>query len=162
MTLSIIVAMGRNRAIGCLGRLPWHLPEDLHRFKQLTMGHTIIMGRKTFESLPHGALPGRRNVVLSRHAITLKYTEVYHSLQAALASCRKGEEVFIIGGASVYAEALALADRLYITLVDQSPRDADAFFPPWDASEWTATKKEKHTGFSFIAFRKINMFLRQK
>lgn len=161
--LSIIVAMSPNHAIGYQGSLPWHIPEDLAHFKALTMGHTIIMGRKTFESLPHGALPGRRNVVLSRTITTLPGCDVFTNLQNAISNCNgnllgksllsndvSDNELFIIGGASVYAEALPLADRLYITLVDTDPENADTFFPHFDLSQWVETKKEKHSGFSFI------------
>lgn len=163
--ISIIVAMSPNHAIGYKGRLPWHLPEDLARFKSLTMGHAIIMGRKTFESLPHGALPGRRNVVVSRnfrnngsHTGADSQTEsfqgcdTYGSLREAMESCKSEDETFVIGGASVYRQVLPLADRLYVTLVDDNPPQADTFFPHWNKDEWTETKKEKHTGFSFIVF----------
>lgn len=148
--LSIIVAMSPNHAIGCGGGLPWHLPEDLARFKRITMGHSIIMGRRTFESLPHGALPGRRNVVLSRTAKTIEGCEVFEKLEAALETCAPKEETFIIGGESVYRKALPLAGKLYITLVDENPAHADTFFPNFSKDEWIETQKEKHPGFSFI------------
>lgn len=148
--VSIIVAMSPNHAIGCEGQLPWHLPEDLARFKQLTMGHTIIMGRRTFESLPHGALPGRRNVVLSRTVRTINGCEVFETLEAALKTCAPKEETFVIGGESVYRQALPLTNKLYITLVASNPAHADTFFPNFNKDEWTETQKEKHNGFSFI------------
>lgn len=155
--ISIIVAMSPNHAIGYKGSLPWHLPEDLARFKRLTMGHTIIMGRHTYESLPNGALPGRRNIVLSsKHDFAPSDCEVYHSLDEALKHCNKDEETFIIGGADVYSQSLQIADKLYITLVDNNPQNADTFFPQFDEREWMITKKEKRDGFSFIECCKIN------
>lgn len=167
--ISLIVAMSPNHAIGYHGSLPWHLPEDLAHFKQLTMGHTIVMGRHTYESLPHGALPGRRNIVLSRKQDFAPVgCEVYGSLEEALKECKKNnecnkdndcnkyEEMFVIGGAEVYREALPLADKLYITLVDNNPSAADTFFPRFNTSDWKITKKEKHDGFSFLELCKIN------
>ena len=149
--ISIIVAMSPNHAIGYKGRLPWHIPEDLANFKRLTIGHTIIMGRHTYESLPHGALPGRRNVVLSsKHDYRLKDCEVYDSLEGALSHCNEDDETFIIGGAEVYRKALTFADKLYITLVDDNPKDADTFFPDIDFKKWKEKRKEKHDGFSFL------------
>jgi dihydrofolate reductase (EC 1.5.1.3) len=150
--LSLVVAMAKNRAIGYRNRLPWHIPEDLQRFKQLTTGHTIIMGRKTFESLPNGPLPHRTNVIITRSPRAISGCEVYDSLDEALWAHRDEEEVFVIGGASVYAQALPWANRLYLTLVDGIPAQADSFFPKIDLDRWTLTKKEKHQGFSFIEY----------
>ncbi len=154
MRISIIAAVAANGVIGCQGRLPWCLPEDLARFKSLTMGHTVIMGRRTFESLPHGALPGRRNIVLSRQPLTLDGAEVFRSLDQALAQCRNEEEIFIIGGETVYRAALPVAGRMLLTLVEQSPA-GDAFFPPIDRHEWQEIKKEKHSGFSFVELQRV-------
>ena len=129
MTISIIAALAANRAIGYKNKLLYWLPNDLKRFKSLTTGHTIIMGRHTFESLPKGALPNRRNIVLSRQPeASFAGTERYASLEEALSHCQPDEEVYIIGGASVYKEALPLADRLCLTLIDDTPAQADAFF----------------------------------
>ncbi len=168
MNIAIIAAMGRNRAIGRDNRLPWAIPEDLARFKALTMGHPIIMGRKTYESLPQGALPGRRNIVVSRTISSLPDAEVYRSLEGAIRACCGGASfthsqdtqgqddfptTFIIGGASIYRQALSLASTLIITLVEDCPADADAFFPVIDTRQWVETKKEKHQGFSFITYR---------
>lgn len=151
MTLAIIVAAALNGAIGRNNRLPWVLPEDLAHFKTLTWGHTIIMGHHTFCSLPHGALPGRRNIVVSRTISSLPGCEVCHSLQEALALCSPTDDtVFIIGGASIYRQAIALASVIHLTRVECSPTDADAFFPEIDTKRWIETKKEKHDGFSFI------------
>ena len=118
MTLSIIAAINQKRGIGYQNKLLYWLPNDLKRFKALTTGHTIIMGRHTFESLPKGALPNRRNVVLSRQELHFEGAECFHTLADALHTCKEDEEVFIIGGATLYTEALPLADRLYLTEVD--------------------------------------------
>lgn len=143
--LTLIAAVAKNGAIGLDNKLLYWLPNDLKRFKALTTGHTIIMGRRTFESLPKGALPNRRNVVLTRGKKAFPGTEVFASLPDALASCRPDEDVYIIGGASVYAEALPLADRLCLTLVEDTPAKADAFFPEVKAEEWEVVADEKHT-----------------
>ena len=140
--ITIIAAVVKNRAIGYQNKLLYWLPNDLKRFKQLTTGHTIIMGRNTYDSLPKGALPNRRNVVLSRTVKELPGCDVYPSLKAALQSCKPDEDVFIIGGAHVYEQALALADRLCLTEVDDTPAEADAFFP--DYSKWHVEWKEEH------------------
>lgn len=142
--ISIIAAVAQNMAIGYQNKLLYWLPNDLKRFKSLTTGHTIIMGRKTFESLPKGALPNRRNVVLTRSQITFPGAEVYPSLQAALASCAPEEDVYIIGGASVYKEALPLADRLCLTEIQDTPEQADAFFPQFSLKEWKENFREEH------------------
>lgn len=149
--IAIIAAMSPNHAIGNRGNLPWHLPEDLAHFKQLTMGHTIIMGRKTFESLPNGALPGRRNIVLSKAHKKISCCEVCVSLEEALSLCH-GQQVFIIGGEQVYRQAMPVADRLHITLVDENPHEADTFFPDIDMGTWAETEREEHNGFSFLTF----------
>ncbi|MBO5699692.1 MAG: dihydrofolate reductase [Bacteroidaceae bacterium] len=143
--LSIICALAENHAIGFENRLLFRLSADLKRFKDLTTGHTIIMGRKTFESLPKGALPNRRNIVLSRNKdITFPNTEIFDSLAAALEHCNTEEHVFIIGGESVYAEALPLAHRLYLTHVHATPDAADAFFPEFCTSDWCIENEEHH------------------
>ena len=142
--ITIIAALARNNAIGCDNRLLYWLPNDLKRFKALTTGHTIIMGRRTFESLPKGALPNRRNVVLSRSLSRAEGAEVFASLNDALRSCSAEEDVFIIGGESVYREALPLADRLCLTLIDAVPERADAFFPQVSEAEWRVVSREEH------------------
>ena len=145
MTISIIVNMARNNAIGLGNQLLYHLPADMKRFKALTTGHAIVMGRKTFESFPKGALPNRRNIVLSHsQGLVLPGAEVFPSLPDALATCHDDEEVFIIGGASVYRQALPLADKLYLTVTDDTPADADAFFPTLDPDHWTVVSTERH------------------
>ena len=140
--ISIIAAVAKNRAIGYKNKLLYWLPNDLKRFKTLTTGHTIIMGRKTFESLPKGALPNRRNVVLSRSEKEFPGCEVFPSLKEALKHCQPDEDVYIIGGASVYSQAMTVADRLCLTEIDDTPADADAFFPPYD--NWNVAEREDH------------------
>ncbi|MGN1254832.1 MAG: dihydrofolate reductase [Prevotella sp.] len=152
--LCLIVAMSPHRAIGAHGTLPWHIKEDLDHFKQLTWGHTVLMGRQTYESLPHGALPGRRNIVLSHTMRELPGCEVYASFEEALHHCRLNEQVFVMGGASVYREALPIASHLYITMVEKEPADADTFFPTFDESEWREVKHEQHAGFAFTEWRR--------
>ena len=142
--INIIAAIAENNAIGHEGKLLYWLPSDLRRFKTLTTGHTIIMGRKTFESLPKGALPNRRNVVLSRNEKNFPGAETFASLKDALASCSAEEDIYIIGGASVYTEALPLADRLCLTEVHDTPKEADAFFPTLTPEEWIETAREEH------------------
>ena len=143
--ISIIVAVARNNAIGYGNQLLYWLPDDLKRFKALTTGHTIIMGRKTFESLPKGALPNRRNIILTRNPdFRAAGAEVFRSLADALAQCQPEEEVFIIGGESVYKEAIGLASRLYVTTIEDTPAQADAFFPAIDADKWELVQSTPH------------------
>lgn len=142
MEINIIAAVAKNRAIGLNNKLLYWLPNDLKRFKQLTSGHTILMGRKTYESLPKGALPNRRNVVVSRSVEKIEGCDCYSSINEALDSCDSGEQVFVIGGGSIYEQTLPLADNLYLTEVDDTPKDADTFFP--DYSEWKEVKRECH------------------
>ena len=141
-TVTLIAAVARNRAIGYENQLLYWLPNDLKRFKALTTGHTIIMGRRTFESLPKGALPNRRNIVISRSLATLPGCEVFHSLPEALSHSSDGEEVFVIGGASIYGQAMPLATRLCLTEVDDIPAKADVYFPDYDG--WAEKKREAH------------------
>ena len=153
MMISIIAAVAKNRAIGFENKLIYWLPNDLKRFKQLTTGHTIIMGRNTYDSLPKGALPNRRNVVLSRSAFipqpsalsphpSFPGCDVYPSLDEALQSCQPDEDIYIIGGARVYEQAIAIADRLCLTEVNDIPAQADTFFP--DYSDWQEEWRETH------------------
>jgi len=143
MTLSVIVAMASNGVIGSGGKLPWHLPDDLRRFKALTLGHPVIMGRRTWESMGK-PLAGRRNLVVSRRSDwNAEGAEVVPSLAEALARCAAAEEVFVIGGAELYREALLRADRLYITRV-QAHVPGDARFPSWDETAWRLETEEHH------------------
>lgn len=142
--ISIIVAIAENNAIGFENKLIYWLPNDLKRFKALTTGNTIIMGRKTFESFPKGALPNRRNVVLSRTGKPEDFpgADLYPNLQEALASCEG--DVYIIGGASVYEQAMHIADRLCLTYVYDTPKNADTFFPTFNKDEWKEVFREEH------------------
>ena len=158
--ISIIAAVAKNRAIGFENKLIYWLPNDLKRFKQLTTGHTIIMGRNTYDSLPKGALPNRRNVVLSTTVKELPGCDVFPTLDDALKSCAPDEDIYIIGGASVYRQALPLADRLCLTEIDDTPAKADTFFP--DYSDWIVDKREAHAkddrhafDYAFVDYIKV-------
>lgn len=143
--ISIIAAVDRRMGIGFQNKLLFWLPNDLKRFKALTTGNTIIMGRKTFESLPKGALPNRRNVVLSSNpAIECPGAEVFSSLEAALQSCAENEHVYIIGGASIYRQALPLADELCLTEIDDTAAEVDVFFPAVNPTIWHEKSREAH------------------
>lgn len=143
--VSIIVAIAKNNAIGLKNQLLYRLPNDLKRFKQLTTGHTIIMGRKTFESLPKGALPNRRNIVLSRQeGLHYENAECYRSIEEALMQCDYTEDVYIIGGGELYRQTIGLAKRIHLTVVDDMPTEADAFFPELKAEEWHEVWCEEH------------------
>lgn len=141
--ISIIAAVAANRAIGFQNKLLYWLPNDLKRFKALTTGHTIIMGRNTFESLPKGALPNRRNVVISRTKTSFPGCDTYASLEEAISHCQPDEDIYIIGGASVYEQSLKIADRLRLTEIHDTPQQADAFFPEYNG--WKETWREEHT-----------------
>lgn len=141
--LTIIAALDRNRLIGRDGGLPWRLPDDLRRFKQLTLGKPIVMGRRTHESIG-GPLPGRRNLVLSRDpAYRAGGCEVLSGLDAALAACGPDEELIVMGGSALYRDALPLADRLYLTEVDTAA-EGDTWFPEFDRSAWRERSREPH------------------
>ena len=169
--LSIIACISQtNRAIGYQNRLLYHIKSDLTRFRELTTGHTIIMGRKTYESLPNGALPHRRNIVVSRSMKKLEGCEVYPNLEAALKAAEgEFEETFIIGGESIYRQSLPAARKLYLTVVDDTeinnnaaannaPQQADAFFPEINPEEWELIEKEMRNenglSFSFLTYLK--------
>ncbi len=141
--ISIIVAIARNRAIGKDNKLLWHLSDDLKRFKQLTTGHTLIMGRNTFLSLPNGALPERRHIVISDKAEeSFEGCEMAGSMEEALALAGRDQECFVIGGGMVYKQFLPVAGKLYLTQVHES-FEADTFFPEIDFSEWKALASEE-------------------
>ena len=158
--LSIIACISKaNRAIGYQNRLLYHIKSDLTRFRELTTGHTIIMGRKTYESLPNGALPHRRNIVVSNSMKEMEGCEVYPNLEAALKAAEgKTEETFIIGGESIYRQSLPAAHKLYLTVVDDAPQQADAFFPEINPKEWKLIEKEMRNenglSFSFLTYFK--------
>jgi len=141
--LTLVVARARNGTIGRNNALPWRLPEDLAHFKRTTLGAPIIMGRKTWDSIGR-PLPGRRNIVVSRNtALKLEGAEVVGSLEAAQLLCIGAEQVFLIGGAQLYAEALPSADRLVVTEIDADV-EGDAFFPAIDRTQWIETSREIH------------------
>ena len=165
--LSIIACISQtNRAIGYQNRLLYHIKSDLTRFRELTTGHAIIMGRKTYESLPNGALPHRRNIVVSRSMKEMEGCEVYPNLEAALKAAEgKTEETFIIGGESIYRQSLPAAHKLYLTVVDDAPQQADAFFPEINPKEWKLIEKEMRNenglSFSFLTYFKKLHFLKK-
>lgn len=140
--VSVIAAVAANGVIGRDNALPWRLPEDLKRFRALTLGHPVIMGRKTFESIGR-PLPGRRNIVVTRNAeYKAEGGETAASLAAALAACAGAEEVFVIGGAQLYGEALACAERLYLTEI-RAEFEGDAHFPDYERSDWQEAQRER-------------------
>ncbi len=142
MTLSLIAAMASNRTIGINNTLPWRIPEDLKRFKAMTMGHHIIMGRKTYDSIGK-PLPGRTTVIVTRNpALKVEGCLVARSLQEAIAACRGDDEIFVVGGAELYAQALPFADTLYLTEIRQDVA-GDAHFPAFDRATWTETSREQ-------------------
>ncbi|WP_392545155.1 dihydrofolate reductase [Oryzobacter telluris] len=150
-TISLIAAVARNGVIGLDGGMPWHLPEELAHFKATTMGHTLVMGRRTFDSIGR-ALPGRRTVVVTRDASWHHPgVETAHSFPEAIALSGPADEVFVAGGAQVYAEALPFAHRLVLTEVDAEP-EGDTWFPRWDRSQWHETSREAHDGWSRVVY----------
>jgi dihydrofolate reductase len=142
--ISIIVAVADNNAIGKNQQLLWHMPYDMKRFKALTLGHAVIMGRKTFESLPKGALPQRKNVVLTSLP-EAGFIDCFacDSLSDALDICEKEEEIFMIGGYTVYKQALKIADKMYMTRVHHTFEDADVFFPEVHYDEWVEVERQE-------------------
>jgi dihydrofolate reductase len=147
----LIAAVAKNGVIGARGNLPWHLPEDLRHFKQLTLGHAVIMGRRTWDSLGK-PLPGRENIVISRKAgFKAPGASVAATLEAAIALCAGESLAFVIGGAEIYAAALPGADGLVLTEIQQE-YEGDTRFPEWDRKSWRATQKETHTSTSGVRF----------
>jgi dihydrofolate reductase len=159
--ISLVVARAANGTIGLSGELPWQLPSDMRHFRELTTGHTVLMGRKTFESLPprYRPLPGRRNLVLSSSAeLELAGAEVFHDLPSALDACE--HECFVIGGAIVYGETLPVAERVYATEIERD-FDGDAIFPRLPTSEWRRTEHgerivENELAFSFDLYERTS------
>ena len=151
--VTLLAALGRNRVIGRGGGMPWHLPEDLRHFKATTLGHPLVMGRKTFESIGR-VLPGRRTIVITRqpgwhHADV----EVAHSFTDALTLAGPADEVFVVGGGEIYAEAMPWAQRMVLTEVDASP-DVDTWFPEWVADDWREVDRLEHDGFSVVTYER--------
>ncbi len=160
--ISIIAAVAKNGAIGADNKLPWNIPEDLRNFKRLTLGHPVIMGRKTFDSIGK-PLPGRHNIVVSRNAaLQIDGCEIADSLDAAIrtAESQNPDEIFIIGGAQIYAQAMKFARRLYLTEIDKDIK-GDAFFPPFSGTEWVEKERRRgddpadKTRFDFVVYEKI-------
>lgn len=154
--INIIACIAKNGAIGQNNQLLYHLRADMEHFKALTTGHTIIMGRKTYESLPNGALPHRKNVVVSQSLEHIEGCIVCHSLEEALS---QAEQLYIIGGASIYEAALPLANHLYLTVVDDEPKAADTYFPAINWEEWSVDsrteKKEQGLSFTILALHRV-------
>jgi dihydrofolate reductase len=151
----IVAAVGRNRAIGVDGRLPWRLPEDLARFKAMTMGHALVMGRATFESIGR-PLPGRSNIVLTRRpGWSHEGVEPAASFPEALAiAADRGQDVYVAGGADVYRQALEVADAMELTEVDASP-EGDTWFPEVNWASWEETGRVEHPGFDFATYERV-------
>ena len=147
----LIAAIAKNGVIGAQGKLPWHLPEDLQHFKKLTLGHPVIMGRRTWESLGK-PLPGRENIVVSRRSgFEAAGAAVASTIEAAVALCSGEAVAFVIGGAEIYAAALPLADGLVLTEIQQD-FEGDTRFPGWDREAWRASQRETHTAANGVRF----------
>lgn len=154
---SIIAAVAKNNCIGKNNKIPWNIPEDFQYFKKITLGKTVLMGEKTFQSILNylgKPLPGRKTVVLTRNSNFLprEGVRVFNSLEEAFEKL-KNEDVFVCGGANIYAQTINLVDKLYITWVNQEP-DGDVFFPKIDEKNWQETWREDHDGFSFVIYKK--------
>lgn len=156
MRISIIAAMAKNRVIGCRNALPWHLPEDLKHFRNLTMGHHILMGRKTFESIGK-PLPGRTSVVISRNPeFSRPGVAVAASIEDGISRCGDDAEIFFIGGAELYRQALDFADRIYLTEIAQD-FEGDSCFPEIDPRTWCEVSREAHEGdfeYHFVIYQR--------
>ena len=157
MDIIIIAAMTENHVIGKNNTLPWSLKADMAHFKELTMGYPCIMGRKTWESLPKRPLPGRPNIIISRSLSSESATgaAVVSSLQKAVEHCAGYEKIFICGGASIYREALMVANKIELTVIRQK-YEGDAFFPEIDSTLWKEDKRDDFDDFSFISYSKIS------
>ncbi|PIT87495.1 MAG: hypothetical protein COU31_02685 [Candidatus Magasanikbacteria bacterium CG10_big_fil_rev_8_21_14_0_10_40_10] len=154
----LIAALAQNNCIGQNNQLPWHLPEDLKHFKELTANQTVLMGRKTFESILNylgKPLPGRRNLVITgdTNYQAPQGTKIYQDIQSAIKK-NSDQDIFVIGGASIYKQTINLADKLFITRVNQVV-NGDAFFPDIDPTVWHEQERENHNKFSFITYEKI-------
>lgn len=157
MIVSAIVAVSRNGVIGRDGRLPWTYPEDLKHFKQVTLGHTLVMGRKTWDSLGR-PLPGRRTIVLTRNAELVLPEGVLRCVElgeAVRLAAEAGEtELFVIGGGDVYARALPRCDRLYLTRIEREV-EGDTRFPSWDPAEWRETERRAEGELTFLTYERL-------
>ena len=160
--ISIIVAIDDHNAIGRRNDIPWHLSGDLKRFKALTMGHTVIMGRNTWDSLPFKPLKGRRNIVVSRSMAEREDCEVVRSVEEACARVKDEEEAFVMGGAGIYEQMMEMADRLIVTHVHLRVEDADRFFPRIDPERWEIASREEimtegEISFEYIIYNRLVM-----
>ena len=158
MPISLIAAVARNNVIGRENDLPWYLPEDLKRFRKLTMGKTVLMGRKTFESIMGRLgkpLPNRKNIVVTKNLDfqAPEGVEVFNSIEEALEKHKQQEEIFIIGGGQIFEQTISRATTLYITRVDMEV-PGDAYFPEIDPRAWKKTNEEKHENFSFCTYKR--------
>jgi dihydrofolate reductase len=148
--------MANNRVIGANNRIPWHLPDDLQMFKRLTMGHHIVMGRKTYESIGR-LLPGRTTVIVTRqrdYAVTGAI--IAHSLHDAINAAARDEEIFVIGGAELFREALPIADRIHLSVVDGEPA-GDTFMPEFDLTDWSEVSSEEKPGYRYFLLERIRV-----
>jgi len=153
--VTMIVAVGRNGVIGDGAAMPWHLSDDLKYFKRTTMGHPMVMGRRTFDSM--GVLPGRRSIVVTRQEDwSHPGVETAHSLDEALALAGPADEVFVVGGGEVYRLAMPFASRLLVTEVDQSP-EGSVTFPDIDAADWRETARDPHDGFAWVTYERTGV-----
>ncbi len=156
MPVTLIVAQASNHCIGKDGGLPWHIPEDLKHFRQCTMGKTVLMGRKTWESLPekHRPLSGRKNVVITRdRSFIAEGATLFHNLEEALETL-KNEDIWILGGAEIFKQSLPFAEKIELTQI-HVPYEGDTFFPEISQGAWSIIKEEKHDGYSFITYHRI-------
>ena len=161
MLISLIAAIGRNRVIGKDNSLPWKLPEDMKRFKELTLGKPVVMGRKTFESIGK-SLPNRKNIIITRDRnFSADGCITVHSVGEALKSAKGSEEIMIIGGEQIFKEFLPTANRMYLTFIDED-FEGDAYFPEYNENEWKEAKREEHKnekyGFAFVDLNRIKNF----
>lgn len=162
MILSLIAAIGKNNELGKGNTLLWHMPADMKHFRTKTSGHSVIMGRKTFQSLP-GPLPKRRNIVITRDKNYMGLgIEIVHSLEEAVEKTKEEELVYVIGGAEIYKQAMEHASRLDITHIDATDKDADAFFPEIDPQVWNEVSREEHAqdeknpfGYTFSVYERL-------
>jgi dihydrofolate reductase len=156
----LVAAVAANGIIGARGKLPWHIPEELQHFKKLTLGHPIIMGRRTWESLK-GALPGRENIVVTRTGgYEARGAAVANSLEAALALCADEPVAFVIGGTQLFEESLPIAAGMVLTEI-QRDYEGDTWFPKWTRAQWTESQREAHTApdgtrFDFVLYERTS------
>lgn len=161
MIVSFIAAIGKNRELGFSNKLPWHLPDDLKRFKEITRGHTVIMGRKTYESMGR-ILPERKNIIITRDkSYRVENALIFSSIEEALRECKNEKESFVIGGGEIFKLALPYVNKMYLTHAE-AERPADSFFPEFNIKDWKITseefhpKDEKHLyNFAFKIYEKI-------